>query len=226
MISGKKVLAVITARGGSKQIPKKNIRTLGGKPLIAWSIEAAQNSKYIDKLILSSDSQEIIKVAKDLDCDVPFERPKELALDETPGVDPVLHAIEKLPGYDYVILLQPTSPFRKSSDIDECIELCFKTSSPSCVSVTETRETPYWMYKMDDSKHLKPLLEENFKRRQDLPSSYTINGAVYVADIKWFQINKTFIAKETIGFVMPSERSIDIDTEEDFKRAEGNLNHL
>src|SRR5690606_37646573 len=111
------VLAVITARGGSKGVPRKNVRNLGGKPLIAWTIEEAQKSKYITKLILSSEDKDIIDVAKQYGCEVPFIRPLELAQDDTLGIDVVIHAMIQCPGYDYVILLQPTSPLRTVKDI-------------------------------------------------------------------------------------------------------------
>lgn len=117
-----KILAIIPARGGSKGVPRKNIRDLAGKPLIAWTIEEAKKSKYITRLILSSEDEEIIEAAKKYGCEVPFVRPIELAQDNTPGIEPVLHAIEKCPGYDYVLLLQPTSPLRTVEDIDGCIE--------------------------------------------------------------------------------------------------------
>ena len=121
MIEGKKVLAVIPARGGSNGVPRKNIIDVGGKPLIAWTIEEARKSKYIDRLILSSDDREIIEIAKRWGCEVPFEQPAEMARDGTPGIAPVLHAIEMLPDYDYVVLLQPTSPLRQVEDVDGCI---------------------------------------------------------------------------------------------------------
>jgi CMP-N,N'-diacetyllegionaminic acid synthase len=215
VISGKKVLAVITARGGSKGIPRKNIREIGGKPLIAWSIEAAKKSKYIDKLVLSSEDPEIISVAKGLGCEAPFVRPKELAQDDTPGVDPVLHALEKLEGYDYVVLLQPTSPLRSAGDIDACIENCVKQKASSCVSVSEPSKSPYLTYKMDTKSLLLPLLKGKFQRRQDLPQAYGVNGAVYVAKSEWLKNKKGFMGEDTIGYVMPPERSIDVDTELD-----------
>lgn len=114
-------LAIIPARGGSKGVPRKNIRNLAGKPLIAWTIEEAKKSKYINRVILSSDDNEIIEIAKNYNCEVPFVRPKNIAEDNTPGIDPVLHAIKQCPGYDYVVLLQPTSPLRTVEDIDGCI---------------------------------------------------------------------------------------------------------
>lgn len=217
MIDGKRVLAVITARGGSKSLPGKNIRLLGGKPLISWTIEAAQGSAYIDRLVLSSDDPAIIEVARTWGCEVPFARPAELARDDTPGIAPVLHAIEALPGYDYVVLLQPTSPLRSISDIDGCLELCVRAGFPACVSVTEPDKSPYWMYTLDPSGQMRPLMEgvERFDRRQELPQVYALNGAVYAADCRWLAASRSFVTLETGGYLMPRERSADIDTELD-----------
>ena len=129
MLNGKTILAIIPARGGSKGIPRKNIKPLAGKPLIAWTIEEAKKSKYIDRLILSSEDEEIIRIAKKWGCEVPFVRPKEFAEDETSGIEPILHAIETLSEkYDYVCLLQPTSPLRTVNDIDGCIKKCIDRS--------------------------------------------------------------------------------------------------
>ena len=134
MIDGRSVLAIIPARGGSKGVPRKNIRPLGGKPLIAWTIEAAHRSAWIDRLILSSEDQEIIDTACAWGCDVPFVRPAELARDCTPGIDPVLHALKQLPSFDLVVLLQPTSPLRSAADIDRCIERCQRGGAPAAVT--------------------------------------------------------------------------------------------
>ena len=218
MIQGKKILGIIPARGGSKGVPGKNIRVVAGKPLIAWTIEEAQKSAFIDRLILSSEDQEIIRVARKWDCEVPFVRPFELATDETPGIKPVLHALEALPeSYDYVVVLQPTSPLRSVLDIDNCIRLSLEHGAHSCVSVTEVDKSPYWMYKLDDANRLTPLLPGMglTPRRQDLPVIHALNGALYVAECLWLKRSKTFVANETIGFVMPKERSVDIDTELD-----------
>lgn len=222
MIAGKTILAVIPARGGSKGVPRKNIKLAAGKPLIAWTIAAAKKSKYIDRLVLSSEDEEIIKVAKSLGCEVPFIRPVELAQDDTPGIEPVLHAIKNLPDYDYIVLLQVTSPLRSVEDIDGCIELCVKQQGNACVSVSEAAENPYWMYKMDDGGKLCPLMptENNFNRRQDLPKVFSLNGAVYVANSAWLLDKQSFLTSETIAFPMPAERSLDIDTEIDFKLME------
>lgn len=187
MIDGKSVLAIIPARGGSKGVPRKNIRLVAGKPLIAWTIEEAKKSRYIDRLILSSDDREIIEVAEEWGCEAPFVRPAEISQDVTPGIEPVIHAIQSLAGFDYVVLLQPTSPLRTFMDIDGCLELCVQKGIPACVSVVEPEKSPYWMYKLDADGRMQPLLEtgQNFERRQDLPKVYVLNGAVYVAESAW-----------------------------------------
>ena len=215
MIRGNSVLGLVTARGGSKGIVKKNICELGGKPLIAWTIEAALKSEYIDRLILSSNDKEIINIAKSIGCEVPFVRPEELAQDDSSGIAPVLHAIETLSdNYEYVVLLQPTSPFRKAEDIDGCIRLCIEKSANSCVSITEVDKSPHWMYHLNKDQSLDPLLDsaELDLPRQDLPKVFVLNGAVYVARSAWLMMNKTFMSEETIGYQMPISRSIDIDT--------------
>lgn len=223
MIKGKSVLAVIPARGGSKRVSRKNIRALAGKPLIAWTIEEAKKSKYIDRLILSSEDKEIISVAEKWGCEVPFVRPRELAQDDTPGIEPVLHAIKILPGYDYIALLQPTSPLRSSYDIEQCIEMCVNQQAISCVSVTEVDKSPYWMYYINSKSILFPFLiniANQNKCRQKMPKVYVLNGAVYVAKTKWLIKKKTFIYDRTLAFIMPKERSIDIDNELDFSFTE------
>ena len=219
MIKNKTVLAIIPARGGSKGVPRKNIREVARKPLIAWTIEEAKKSKYIDRLILSSDDTEIIEVAKAWGCEAPFVRPAELARDDTPGIDPVLHALDMLPGYDWVVLLQTTSPSRSVADIDGCIENCATNRAPACVTVAEAEQSPYWMYTLDSDGAMQPLIAtgNSFARRQDLPAVYVLNGAVYMAECDWLREHKTFVTGETLGFVMPRERSLDVDTELDLQ---------
>ena len=216
-------MAIIPARGGSKSVPNKNIRELGGKPLIAWTIEQANKSKHIDRIILSSDDDKIINIAKNWGCEVPFKRPKEIARDDTAGIEPVIHALQTLQErYDYIVLLQPTSPLRKVEDIDRCIKLCSKKKAPSCVSITKPENNPFWMFTLDQDCYLKPLINtsKEYFRRQDIPNVYSLNGAVYVAETKWLLAKKTFISPETIGYIMPKERSNDIDDEIDFKFCE------
>lgn len=216
-----KVLAIIPARGGSKGVPRKNIRNLAGKPLIAWTIEEAKKSKYITRLILSSENEDIIKIAKQYECEVPFVRPIDLAQDDTPGIDPILHAIQQCPGYDYVLSLQPTSPFRSVEDIDNCIEYTINQQAKFCVSVTEAEQSPYWMYTIENGK-MKPVIEQDalVTRRQDLPNVYVLNGALYVARVDDLKEKKTFLTEETISFIMSNENSLDIDTVLDFEISE------
>ena len=210
MYKGKRILAVIPARGGSKGIPRKNIKTLIDKPLIGWTIDVAKKSKYIDRVILSSEDDEIIKVAQDLGCEVPFKRPFELARDNTHGIEPIIHAIEQIPGYDYVMMLQPTSPLRIVEDLDGCIEKIFEVNGMSCVSVSEPSKSPFWMYTFSSNSKLSPILPELslVPRRQDLPNVYGLNGAVYIAEINWLKKNKNFMSEETIGYIMPQDQSL------------------
>lgn len=219
MIDGKTVLAIIPARGGSKGVPRKNIREVAGKPLIAWTIEEAKKSKYIDRLVLSSDDAEIIEVAKAWGCEAPFVRPAELAQDETPGMAPVLHAINLLPNYQIVVVLQTTSPLRNVADIDGCIRHCVTSGAKACVTVSEAEQSPYWMYTLSNGGEMLPLIptDKVFTRRQELPPAYILNGAVYVALRDWLCEHKTFVTEETLGFAMPQERSLDIDTEFDLQ---------
>lgn len=221
MVNDKKILAVIPARGGSKGVPRKNIRPLGGKPLLVWTIEAARKSRYIDRVILSSDDEEIIAVARQAQCEVPFVRPAELARDDTPGVEPILHALRMVPGYDYVVLLQPTSPLRRAEDIDRCIEACVREEAPCCVSITAPEKSPFWMFSLDQRSRLAPLLSaEGYTRRQDLPPVYALNGAVYVAQTDWLLEARSFITSCTVGCEMGKEQSVDIDSEQDLEYCE------
>lgn len=222
MINDRKVLGIIPARGGSKGVPRKNIREVAGKPLIAWTIEEAKKSKYIDRLILSTEDDEIISIAQEWGCDVPFVRPAELSQDDTPGIEPVIHAIQLLPGYDYVVLLQPTSPLRKVEDIDGCIELCVSKQESSCVSVTMPDKSPYWMFTVDGDGLMHPLIEQTaiIPRRQDLPKVYALNGAVYVSNVTLLLEQRSFLTENTIAYVMTKSSSIDIDTDADINIAE------
>jgi N-acylneuraminate cytidylyltransferase len=217
MIGDGTILAVIPARGGSKRIPRKNVRLVSGKPLIAWTIEEAQKSKHIDRLILSSEDPEIIRIAREWGCEAPFVRPAELAEDDTPGVEPILHALGQLPSYKYVVLLQPTSPLRAAEDIDACIECCHQTGSPACVTVTKCTENPYLMFQLAEDKSITPLLRVASRPTpsQDQPEFFRLNGAVYVALSSWLRISKSFICEKTLGYEMPLGRSLDIDSPED-----------
>jgi len=224
MFCGKSIIAVIPARGGSKGVPAKNIRDVAGKPLLAWTIEQAKHSQVIDRTILSSDDQEIISVAQQWGCETPFVRPAELAQDTSSHIEPILHALNVMPKqYDYVVMLQVTSPLRLSKDIDSCVELCIRQRAPACVSVTIPDKSPYWMYTINEQGCINNLIGNGSVPlpmvRQQLPEVYVLNGAVYVAYVKWLLGTTSFLTPQTIPYIMPKERSLDIDNEMDINFA-------
>ncbi len=223
MIEGKRVLAVIPARGGSKGIPRKNLRVIAGRSLLEWTWRAAQGSVFLDRTILSSEDPEIIATMRALGGEVPFVRPVELAADTTPGIDPLLHALDALPErYELVVLLQPTSPLRTAADIDGAIRLCVDRGAPACVSVGPVAKNPHWTFRLDEDARLSPILPsvEGAARRQDLPVYVSLNGAVYVAHTDWIRRNRRFDSPETVAFAMSRESSVDIDDEIDLIVAE------
>lgn len=203
-------------------MPGKNIRPLKGKPLIGWSIEAARTSRYVSRVVVSSDDEEILAVARNQGAETPFRRPASLAGDATPSMDVVLHALDQLAGFEWVVLLQPTSPLRLSADIDAAIEQCLKTNAPACVSVCEAPASPWWMFEVGAECRMRSFLpaEQRPVRRQDLPDLYALNGAVYVAKTEWLRTSRSFLTEETVAYVMPPARSVDIDTLFDFQLAE------
>lgn len=214
MIGSASVLGVIAARGGSKGVPRKNVLPLGGRPMIVWTVEAALASKTLDRVIVSSDDAEIIGAAVAAGAEAPFVRPAELARDDTPGTAPVLHALDQVGGvYDLVVLLQPTSPFRIAEDIDRAVEMCAGSSAPSVVSVSSARTSPYWTFLVSDDGTMSPVIpcDKVVGRRQELPRAYELNGAVYVARTDWFRAGESFIGEGTLAYVMPEERSHEID---------------
>jgi CMP-N,N'-diacetyllegionaminic acid synthase len=217
MIEGGKVLALIPARGGSKGLLRKNVRMVGGRPLIAWTIEAAKASRYIDRLILSSDDEEIMRVAQEHGCEVPFRRSPELATDECGTMDVVIDALQRCPGYDWIVLLQPTSPLRTTADIDGALLQCVTQQANACVSVCQAEQNPYWMFFLENAQ-LRPVLEcPSATRRQDLPPFYVLNGAVYVAKVANLMQDRSFVPSGVVAYEMPSNRSLDIDTEQDIR---------
>jgi N-acylneuraminate cytidylyltransferase/CMP-N,N'-diacetyllegionaminic acid synthase len=224
MIDGKKILGIIPARGGSKGIPNKNIRPVYGKPLIAYSIEAGLKSKYIDDIVVSTDSAAIKEVSEKYGAEVPFIRPVELSGDKAGTIDAVLHALDFLEkasrSYDYTVLLQPTSPLRTCEDIDSAIEAFLKSGRDSLVSLCEVEENPYLMQTIENGR-MKRLLEfDGSLRRQDLPKVYIFNGAIYINKVKMLKCEKRFVNNDTLPFIMEDEKSIDIDTIADLKLAE------
>lgn len=226
MYKGKRILGLITARGGSKGVPRKNLYPLNGKSLLEWTVQTAVLSRRVDRLIISSDDPEIISVARKCGCEAPFVRPAELASDEATSYDVALHALDELHEYyDYLILLQPTSPLRTVADIDGCLELCIDRGGNSAVSVYELPMPPTWLYTIDDSNVMTPLLSNRPEttQRQVQPKAYCSNGAIFVVHVEWFRTSGRFIGNETLGYEMPRERSVDIDTEADIVIAEGFL---
>lgn len=219
MIEGLSVLALIPARGGSKGLPGKNILPVHGRPLIDFTIAAAKSAACVDRVVVSTNDEAIAAVAAKCGAEVPFMRPALLATDEAASIDVVLDALERLPPFDLVALLQPTSPARSAADIDAACALLVRNDAPSCVSVAAAEQSPYWMFRLDDGQALMPLLPaaERATRRQDLPPIYVLNGAVYVARTDWLRRGRTFVGERTAGHVMPAERSIDIDTAADFE---------
>lgn len=223
MYKKKKIIAVVPARGGSKAITGKNIKEIAGKPLIAWTLEEAKRSIYIDRTVVSSDSMEILTVAKKYGGDIPFVRPSAYAKDDTPGVVPILHALQNIKElYDYVIVLQPTSPLRIASDIDGAIQFCVENNCPAVVSVVEVDKSPFWMYFVGDNGQMSRVLDVNqpVYQRQLLPQIFIPNGAVYIASVSWFLSTEKFITSETRSYVMSKENSIDIDDSYDWGIAE------
>jgi N-acylneuraminate cytidylyltransferase len=226
VINGQKIFAVIPARGGSKGIPGKNLRVLAGKPLLAWTIEAAQRSGSIDAVIVDTDDAEIAKVACDYGAVVPYIRPSSLADDKAMIADVLVHAIERVGReFQYLVLLQCTSPLRTVADIDAAVELCVRSGAASCVSVSECAKPPQWSLSLSSDRRIHPLLgwDGFLKRRQDLEKAYMPNGAVFVAQVPWFCKSRTFYASDTIAYVMPIERAADIDVERDFADVEARI---
>jgi CMP-N,N'-diacetyllegionaminic acid synthase len=222
MYKDKTILALIPARAGSKGIPRKNIRPLLGRPLIEWSIAAATRSKYVDRLVVSTDGVEIAEVAKQSGGEVPFMRPQSLAGDTTPTMDVVLHAIEAVAAdYDYVLLLQATSPLRTFEHIDEAIEICLDAEAELMVSVVLAKKHPGCMFELRDGR-LKPFLQGDvtYTRRQDAPPIYEHNGALYLARTDYLKQAKTYNSSVALPYVMDARSSIDIDDEDDWRYAE------
>jgi CMP-N,N'-diacetyllegionaminic acid synthase len=221
MIGMRKVLALIPARGGSKGVPRKNILPIFGKPLIQWTIDSARASRYVDRLILSSDDDEIMAVAAAGGCDTPFKRDASLAGDTASSIDVLVDALERVPGYDIVVLLQPTSPLRSASDIDGAIERLESSSAQACVTVRAAEDHPYWTFYADEQGRLAKFIKPPAgmpTRRQDLPEAWCLNGAVYVVRTEWVIKSHSILAADTVFYPMPAERSLDIDTPADVER--------
>jgi CMP-N,N'-diacetyllegionaminic acid synthase len=219
------VVAVITARGGSRGLPRKNILPLAGKPLIAHSIAVAHQAERVNRVILSTDDEEIMDVGRQYGAEVPFVRPPELSTDNAAHIDVMLHVIAWLEEHgelpDAVLLLQPTTPLRSPTDLDGAIELMKATSCPAVVGVSPAESHPFLTYKLDGKGELIGFIDHGLRypRRQDLPPAYTLNGALYLNRCSSLRETQMFQPPGAFGWIMPPERSVDIDTLEDFAHA-------
>jgi len=223
MYNGKTFLAIIPARGGSKGLPRKNILPLLGKPLIGWTIEQSKKSKYLDRIIVSTEDEEIMEVSKSFGAEV-LQRPKDLAQDKTPTSDVIIHVIETLEKegykYDFIVLLEPTSPLRKDDDIDNAIKMIYNNSNAdSLVSLGEIHlEHPEYVKIIDDDGFVFPYSQTNKKyyRRQDLPKAYFPYGVIYICKTGVFREKLTFYTDKTIPYIIDRWQNYEIDDLYDF----------
>jgi CMP-N,N'-diacetyllegionaminic acid synthase len=221
----KSSLGIIPARGGSKGLPRKNVLPLLGKPLIAYTIEAALHANSLGRVVVSTDDPETAEIAGNSGADVPFLRPSELAQDNTPTLDVVRHVLANLKtsqSYEpeIVVVLQPTSPLRRPADIDRAVAKLQSTEADSVVSLCTVDHNPHWMMRLQGDRVL-PFIEDGreYVRRQDLPAIYRMNGAIYVTRTDLIVNQKRLLGEDTRGYVMDQESSIDIDTALDMEIA-------
>lgn len=222
MYKSKTFLAIIPARGGSKRLPRKNILDLAGKPLIAWTIAAGLKSKYIDKVIVTSDDDEILSIAQDSGSAV-LKRPNNLASDKATTFDTIKHAIEKINRYDYIVLLQPTSPLRDQKHIDAAIELMLDRNADALISVCEMDHSPLWSNTLPEDGSMCNFLRDEVvnRRSQELETYYRLNGAIYICKTDKLLEEESFFLKNNVyAYIMDRKSSIDIDEEIDFKIAD------
>ena len=231
MLNNQTFLAIIPARGGSKRLPRKNILDLAGKPLIAWTIEAGVKNKYIDKVAVTSDDDEILEISKHYGAEI-IKRPEALASDTATTFDAIKHAIDHLEAYDYIVLLQPTSPLRNFSHINESIERLYTKNADAIISVCEMDHNPLWSNTLPGDGNMSHFLRDEIKnkRSQDLEKYYRINGAIYICKTEKLLHEKSFFLHDNIfSYIMDRESSIDIDEKIDFElahlyiRKQGNL---
>jgi CMP-N-acetylneuraminic acid synthetase len=221
MYKGKKVTAIILARKGSKRIPNKNIKIFAGKPLIEWTLIDIQDSKYIDEVLVSSDSQETLEIASKFKKSIQILRPKELSSDTATSIDGVLHATQGRKNGECLMLLQITSPIKTGQDLDQAIVNFIDSEAKTLVSVVKMKENPFHAY-YEKEGFLSPVARkvEFGKRSQDLPISYQLNGAIFIAQTKFFMENKSFVSPAMLKYEMPYKCSYDIDEPEHFYQAE------
>lgn len=230
MYEGKTILALIPARGGSKGIPGKNVKEFNGRPLIAYTIAAARRSRYVDSVVVTTDDGGIAAVAREYGAEAPFLRPAELAADTSKTIDAVVHAVGAMEGlgrpHDVVALLQPTSPLRRAEEIDGAVEAFFSHGCLGLASVSEVSESPVLTRRLDRSGVLHPILPlPSTVRRQDMPRFWHVDGAIYINRADDLT-PETSLNDNPIGYVMPKLRSSDIDSIEDFLRAEEIMSEL
>ncbi|WP_122893848.1 acylneuraminate cytidylyltransferase family protein [Arcobacter peruensis] len=224
----KRVLSVIPARGGSKGLPRKNIIDLKGKPLIAWTIESSLKSKYISKTVVSSDDEEILDISKNYNAQT-IKRPEEFSNDEASSECVVFHALQYLKKedfeFDYVVLLQPTSPLRDEKDIDMAFEKLFEKEASALISVTLYDNKILKAFMLNSDGFMQGVSNNSFpfQRRQDLPKTYLSNGAIYIIEVEEFLERDSFYTDKTVSFEMSKEKSFDVDTIEDLKHIERQL---
>lgn len=222
MISNKTFLAIIPARGGSKRLPRKNVLPLAGKPLITWSIEAGYNSQFVNKVLVSSDDEEVLYIAQQAGAEI-IRRPAELAQDGSTTFDAIKHAIENTEYHDYIVLLQPTSPLRTGRHIDEAVQLLENKNADAVISVTAMEHSPFWSNTLPVDDSMESFLSEDVMnlRSQKLDNYYRLNGAIYICKTEKLLAASSFFLKNNIyAYKMPSGCSVDIDTEMDFKWAQ------
>lgn len=221
MINNKKVLAVVAARGGSKGLPKKNIRMLGGKPLVAWPVQAAKNAPSVDRVIISTDDKTIAEVAVEAGAELPFMRPAELASDTASSMEVIRHAINTLADkgdkYDYILLLEPTSPLTDSDDIEKALAILdsARDRADSIVGISRVEAAhPEYDVNLGDDGIIKPFISQDFrslKRRQDIQDLYFLDGSLYLSSVNSFLLHGSFYHERTLGFVVPRWKSFEVD---------------
>ena len=233
-MTGPGIVGVITARGGSRSVPKKNIALLGGKPLIAWTIEAALRSRVLDRVIVSTDDDEIADVSRRYGVEVPFKRPAELARDDSSHIAVMTHAMHWLESQkawkpEYVMLLQPTSPLRTTEDIQAAVDLALAKQADSVVSVCVARPHPYLTMQITSAGTLADFMggtpQHLDRRRQEFPPAYALNGAIFLTRRRILLDQRTFYPARTFAHVMPPERSLDIDDRWDLDLANVLMEH-
>lgn len=228
MYDKSRIIGIIPARGGSKGIPKKNIKKLNGKPLIAYTINAALNSKYIDDTIVSTDDDKIAEISLEYGASVPFFRPAEISTDKSKTIETIIYTLDKMKKmgkqYDVLVILQPTSPLRDTMDINHAIEHFFESGCEGMASVSSVRDHPVLIRRIRNGKLERLLPQNSTCRRQDFEEYYRVNGAIYIFNIKEISEYTSF-NDATMPFLMDVSHSVDIDTIMDFHIAELILNN-